>query len=57
MAAAAAAETAALHEGDDNIPLGPTGRGVKSQWQKCQTLEMLQMKMSLIKIPKGKNYR
>ena len=26
--AAAAAETVA-HKGDDNIPLGPTGRGVK----------------------------
>ena len=28
-AAGAAAETAA-HEGDDNTPSGPTGRGVKS---------------------------
>ena len=29
-AAAAAAETAAAHEGDDNTPSGPTGRGVKT---------------------------
>ena len=28
--AAAAAETAAAHEGDDNTPSGPTGRGVKT---------------------------
>ena len=28
--AAAAAETAAVHEGDDNTPSGPTGRGVKT---------------------------
>ena len=27
--AAAAAETAAAHEGDDNTPSGPTGWGVK----------------------------
>ena len=27
---AAAAETAAAHEGDDNTPSGPTGRGVKT---------------------------
>ena len=26
-----AAETAAAHEGDDNTPLGPTGRGVKNE--------------------------
>ena len=31
-AAAAAAETAA-HEGDDNTPSGPTGRGVKIQME------------------------
>ena len=30
VCAAAAAETAA-HEGDDNTPLGPTGREVKSE--------------------------
>ena len=29
-AAAAAAEAAAAHEGDDNTPSGPTGRGVKT---------------------------
>ena len=27
---AAAAERAAAHEGDDNTPSGPTGRGVKT---------------------------
>ena len=27
---AAAAETAAVHEGDDNTPSGPTDRGVKT---------------------------
>ena len=29
LCAAAVAETAAAHEGDDNTPSGPTGRGVK----------------------------
>ena len=29
---AAAAETAAAHEGDDNTPSGPTGRGVKTEF-------------------------
>ena len=29
-AAAAAGTTAAAHEGDDNTPSGPTGRGVKN---------------------------
>ena len=33
VCAAAAAEKAA-HEGDDNTPSGPTGRGVKTLW-KC----------------------
>ena len=32
-AAETAAETAAAaHEGDDNTPSGPTGRGVKTIW-------------------------
>ena len=30
LAAAAAAETAASHERNDNTPSGPTGRGVKT---------------------------
>ena len=33
---AAAAETAAAQEGDDNTPLGPTGRGVKNDYSSAE---------------------
>ena len=38
--AAAAAETA-VHEGDDNTPSGPTGRGVKIQNKPAETKQTL----------------
>ena len=37
---AAAAETVAeTHEGDDNTPSGPTGRGVKSEYNRKWRLQ------------------
>ena len=41
--AAAAAKTAA-HEGDDNTPSGPTGRGVKTDIDAITTLTCLRVK-------------